>query len=382
MAEPSTTSGAPPERGRLREVALVFLRLGATAFGGPAAHVALMQDEFVERRRWVDRARFLDLLGAVNLIPGPNSTEMAIHLGYIRAGWPGLVVAGACFILPAALMVSAIGWAYVTYGALPDATAVLSGLKPVVLVVVADALVKFGRTALTGWFQAALAAAALAAAALGVDELLVLAAAGAIGAARAGALRGRAAALVPLPLALAAATAPATPAALFWVFAKIGSVLFGSGYVLLAFLRTELVERLGWLTTPQLLDAVAVGQVTPGPVFTTATFVGWIAAGPAGAAAATAGIFLPAFVFVALSGPLVTRIRASPVAGAFLEGVTLASLGLMALVTAQLGLDALASHASWAIGAVAAALLFGFRVNSAWLVIGGAAAGWAIHFLR
>jgi len=386
MAEPAQSPDAASERGRLREVALVFLRLGTTAFGGPAAHVALMQEELVERRRWVDRARFLDLLGAVNLIPGPNSTEMAIHLGYIRAGWPGLVVAGACFILPAALMVSAIGWAYVTYGALPDATAVLAGLKPVVLVVVADALVKFARTAVKGWFQGALATAALAAAALRADELVVLAAAGLVAAFRAGALRGRTAVLAPLPIALAAvpvtAAAAATPAGLFWVFAKIGSVLFGSGYVLLAFLRAELVERLHWLTTPQLLDAIAVGQVTPGPLFTTATFVGWIAAGPAGAAAATAGIFLPAFVFVALSGPLVTRIRASPIAGAFLEGVTLASLALMALVTVQLGLDALGSPGSWAIGAVAAALLLGFRVSSAWLVIGGAAAGWAIHFLR
>jgi chromate transporter len=392
---PSPETG--DRRGSLLEVARVFLRLGATAFGGPAAHIAVMEDELVRRRRWVSRERFLDLLGAANLVPGPNSTELAIHLGYVRAGWPGLVVAGACFIVPAAVMVGVLAWAYVRLGALPDAEAILAGVKPVVLVVVADALARFARTVvLRPSFDArervgaaALVAAAIVATLLGANELLVLLGAGALSALRV--LRPRAPACVAspaltaaaLPLCLAAASAtPATATGLFAVFVKIGSVLYGSGYVLLAFLRADLVERLGWLTDAQLLDAVAVGQVTPGPVFTTATFVGYLAAGPAGAAAATIGIFLPAFVLVALSGPLVPRLRASPAAAAFLDGVNAASLALMAVVTLQLGRDALSSVTALAIGAVAAVLLWRSRVNSAWLVAGGAAVGWLSQLAR
>ncbi|MFT3916810.1 MAG: chromate efflux transporter [Anaeromyxobacteraceae bacterium] len=373
-------------QGPLREVAAVFLRLGLTAFGGPAAHVALMQAELVERRRWVSRERFLDLVAAANLIPGPNSTELAIHLGYLRAGWPGLLVAGACFIVPAALSTAGLAWAYLRFGALPDAVAVLAAVKPVVFVIVADALWKFLRSSVRRTADGLLAAAALAAAALGAPELAVLLAGGLLAALRAGPARGVAAGLVaPLVVPLAAAAAPAAPATaagLFWVFAKIGSVLFGSGYVLLAFLRAELVERLGWLTTPQLLDAIAAGQLTPGPLFSTATFVGWVAGGPAGAAAATAGIFLPAFVFVALSGPLVPRVRASPTARAFLEGVVLASLGLMALVTAQLGAEAFGSITQLLIGLAAAVLVIRSTVGPAWIVASAAAAGWALALLR
>jgi len=378
---PDAVPGSAARRSPLAEVALVFGRLGATAFGGPAAHLALMEEELVRRRRWLTRERFLDLLGATNLIPGPNSTEMAIHLGYLRAGWAGLLVAGAAFILPAAVIVSALAWAYVRWGTVPDAAAVLAGVKPVVLVVVLDALWRFGRTAIRGAFGGALAAGAAGAAFLGVNELAVLLGAGAASAARVA--RGRAAGISPALLGalVPAAAAPVTLGGIFGFFLKVGSILYGSGYVLLAFLRADLVERLGWLTDAQLLDAIAVGQVTPGPVFTTATFVGWILAGPEGAALATVGIFLPSFVFVALSGPLVPRIRASPVAGAFLDGVTVASLGLMALVTLQLGRDALASPVSIGIGVVAAVLLFGLRVNSAWLVLGGAAVGWVLHLV-
>jgi chromate transporter len=383
-------------REALLEVARVFTRLGATAFGGPAAHIALMEDELVRRRGWVSRDRFLDLLGAANLVPGPNSTELAIHLGYVRAGFPGLLVAGACFIVPAAVMVAALAWAYVRFGALPDVEAILAGVKPVVLVVVADALVRFARTVvLRPSFatrrkieEAGLVATAVAATLLGVNELLVILGAGALSALRVLRPRGAAclappalgAALGPLTLALAPA-GPATAAGLFAVFVKIGSVLYGSGYVLLAFLRADLVERLGWLTDAQLLDAIAVGQVTPGPLFTTATFVGYLAAGPGGAAAATIGIFLPAFVLVALSGPLVPRLRASPAASAFLDGVNAASLALMAVVTAQLARDALTSFLSVGIGAVAAVLLLR-RVSSAWLVAGGAAVGWIGAIVR
>jgi chromate transporter len=344
-----------------------------------------MEDELVHRRGWVTRERFLDLLGAANLIPGPNSTELAIHLGYVRAGFPGLLAAGAAFILPAALATAALAWAYVRYGALPDAPLVLAGVKPVVLVVVLEALWRFARSLLRTRRAAILAALATAAAALGVNELALLLAAGIAAVAlagRGGGARGGAAPLlVPLALGGAAAAAPASAGGLFLVFLKIGSVLYGSGYVLLAFLRADLVLRLGWLTDAQLLDAVAMGQVTPGPVFSTATFVGYVAGGGWGAAAATLGIFLPAFVLVAASGPLVPRLRASARAGAFLDGVNAASLALMAVVTVRLGADALGSPASFVLAA-AALVLLRLRVSSAWLVLGGAAAGGLLAALR
>lgn len=384
-------AGGAPGRTSLGELARLFVKLGTTAFGGPAAHVAMMEDEVVRRRRWLTREQFLDYLGATNLIPGPNSTELAIHVGHARAGWPGLLVAGAAFILPAALIVGGIAWAYVRYGALPQAAGLLYGVKPVVIAVVLQALWGLGRTAVKSPALAALGGACVAAVALlGVHELAVLAGAGALAAVLHAARGGerRAAALLPLwALQSGVAAAAGTPAApaglwgLFGVFAKTGAVLFGSGYVLLAFLRADLVERLGWLTERQLLDAVAVGQVTPGPVFTTATFVGYVLGGPAGAAVATVGIFLPAFVFVALSGPLVPRLRRSPTAGAVLDAVNVASLALMAVVAAQLARAALVDPITVALAAASAVLLLRFRVNSAWLVLGGAAvglaAGWA-----
>jgi len=369
----------PAKRGeRLGELARLFLKLGIVGFGGPAAHVAMMEDEVVRRRGWLSRERFLDLVGATNLIPGPNSTELAIHLGRERAGWAGLLVAGSCFIVPAFLIVAAIAWAYATWGTLPAAAGLLAGVKPVVLAVIAQALWGLGRAAAKTPPLALLGAAAAAANALGVHELVVLGVAAALSGLAALASRGgrgaSALALPALPLALAAPAA-ATPTSLFLVFAKIGSVIFGSGYVLLAFLRADLVERLGWLTEAQLLDAVAVGQVTPGPVFTTATFVGWILSGPWGAVAATAGIFLPAFLFVAISAPWIERLRASRATASILDGVNVASLGLMAVVAVRLAAGALTGPATVALAAVAALLLLRFRVNSAWLVLGGAAVG-------
>ena len=352
--------------GELGEIARLFLRLGATAFGGPAAHIAMMEDEVVRRRAWLPRERFLDLLGATNLIPGPNSTELAIHIGHARAGWRGLLVAGACFILPAVLIVGSIAWMYVRYGTMPAAGAILYGVKPVVIAIVLQALWRLARAAVkNGWLLGAGIAAVLAVA-LGVDELLVLLVAGA----GAWLLRqARATAATPPVIA------PFGLIPLFAVFAKIGAVLFGSGYVLLAFLRADLVERLGWITERQLLDAVAVGQVTPGPVFTTATFIGYLVGGPAGAAAATAGIFLPAFIFVALSGPLIPRIRSSPGAGAALDAVNVASLALMAVVSWELAGSALVDIPTTAIAAVSLVLVLRFRINSAWLVLGGALMG-------
>jgi chromate transporter len=380
VAEPARAPSA------LWEVALLFLRLGATAFGGPAAHVAMMEDEVVRRRRWLPREEFLDLLGATNLIPGPNSTELAIHLGRRRAGWPGLLVAGACFIAPAMAMVWALAWAYERYGHRPAADGLMAGIKPVVIAVVAQALWSLGGTALRAPILVAAAAVGAAAYLLGVHELAVLFGTGAIVALVQLGRRARGQALaIALPVPLLAAAVPPAPAplaSLFLVFLKIGSVLFGSGYVLLAFLRSELVERLRWITEAQLLDAVAIGQVTPGPVFTTATFVGYVVAGHAGAAVATAGIFLPAFFFVAISGPLVPRMRRSRTMGAFLDGVNAASLALMAVVMVQLGRAAITGFPTAVLAAAAAVLLLRFHVNSSWLVAGGAAVGLASEWLR
>lgn len=382
------------QQGKLREVAAVFLRLGTMAFGGPAAHVAMMEDEVVRRRQWLSREEFLDYWGATNFIPGPNSTELAIHIGHAYAGWAGLVVAGVCFILPAACIVTVIAWAYVRFGALPAAAGLLYGIKPVVIAVVLQALWRLSRTALKTRWLAALGAAALIASLLGVHELLILFGAGAVMVIVTRAMPPRSsvsaaglllATVSPIGAASGAGLAAATPvslAALFGVFAKTGALLFGSGYVLLAFLRADLVQRLGWLTEQQLLDAVAVGQVTPGPVFTTATFVGYLLAGGAGAFVATIGIFLPAFVFVALSGPLLPHLRRSPTARGVLDGVNVASLALMAAVTWQLGRAALVDRFTILLAALSVVLLVRFRTNSAWLVLGGAIVGVVVSWWR
>jgi chromate transporter len=342
-------------RTSLGELALLFLRLGSTAFGGPAAHIAMMEDEVVTRRRWLTRAEFIDLLGATNLIPGPNSTEMAIHVGRVRAGVPGLLIAGSCFIAPAALIVTGMAWAYVRYGSLPQAGALLYGIKPVVIAIVLQALVRLGRSAIKSprLIVASVVAAALALA--GVDELVVLFGVGGVVAAAellkvakpptssllAGALFSPAAGTLGLGGFAVAGLSEFSRSTLFLVFLKIGSVLFGSGYVLLAFLRRDLVQRLGWLNESQLLDAIAVGQVTPGPVFTTATFIGYVLDGPVGAVLATIGIFLPAFIFVAASAPFVPQLRRSRYFGAALDGVNVASLALMGVVTFELARSAI-----------------------------------------
>ena len=366
------------------ELAALFAKLGTIAFGGPAAHVAMMDDEVVRRRGWLTREQFLDYLGATNLIPGPNSTELAIHIGHARAGWPGLIVAGTCFILPAMFIVGAIAAVYVRYGALPEVMGILYGVKPVVIAIVAQALWSLGRTAIKTPLLAAVALAAVIAVALGVPELVVLGAAAVVMIALRVAGAGS---LVPVlgasafpahlnAIALTSTAATFSLPTLFFTFAKIGAVLFGSGYVLLAFLRSEFVERLGWLTEQQLLDAIAVGQITPGPLFTTATFVGYLLGGPAGGLVATFGIFLPAFVFVAVSGPIVPKIRRSPAAGAALDGVNAASLALMAVVSFQLGQAALIDPFSVLLALASAVALLRYRVNSAWLIAAGAFAGW------
>ena len=343
----------------------------------------MMEDEVVRRRRWMTHDEFLDLLGAANLIPGPNSTELSIHIGHRQAGWPGLLVAGSSFILPAVLIVTAFAWAYVRYGSLPQVAGVLYGVKPVIIVIVLQALWTLGRTAIKTKWLALVLVAGVALTLLRVHELLILFGAGVIVALirlMARPNKSRALSISTPSLALLLQASPAVASfglwPLFFFFLKVGSVLYGSGYVLLAFIRSDLVERWHWLTETQLLDAIAVGQVTPGPVFTTATFIGYVLGGTRGALVATLGIFLPAFVFVAVSGPLVPRIRRSPVAGAFLDGVNVAALALMAVVTYQLGRAALIDLTTVMVAAVSAIILFRFRINSAWLIIGGAILGW------
>jgi len=387
---------------RLNELAWLFLKLGTIGFGGPAAHIAMMEDEVVRRRGWLSHEKFIDLVGATNLIPGPNSTEMAIHIGHARAGFPGLLVAGACFILPATLIVTACAGAYVRFGTLPQAEGILYGVKPVIIAIVLQALWGLGHTAVKTPLLAGVGLAAAVFSFLGVNELLLLFAAGLLIAAirrvaakpTGGASTGIAAAFAPpvstnaavsAGVAAGAATAATLPFGLwpmFLFFLKVGSVLYGSGYVLLAFLRADLVERWGWLSEAQLLDAVAVGQITPGPVFTTATFIGYVLGGAPAAVVATVGIFLPAFFFVTISGPLVPRIRRAPLAGAFLDGVNVASLALMAVVTWRLGAVALVDWPTVSLAVISAVLLFRFKLNSAWLVAIGALVGVIEHFAR
>jgi chromate transporter len=357
-------------------VAGLFLRLGATSVGGPAASVALKEEEVVRRRGWLTRDEFLDLLGAANLIPGPNSTELAIHIGAKVAGWRGLLAAGFGFILPAVLITAALAWAYVEYGSRPEAAGLLAGVQPVVLALIARACWALGRSAVKSRWLAVLGALCVAAALLGVHEVIVLFAAGALTTVL---VRPRGAlAVVPVAPVFAAGAGPPSVGLwpLFLAFLKVGGLLFGSGYVLIAFLRADFVDRYGWLTEQQLLDAVAVGQITPGPVFSTATFVGYLLAGPEGAVVATVGIFLPAFVLVAATRPLVPRLRRSAAAGAFLDGVNMASLALMAVAAGQIGW-AVRSWPAAAIFAVSLVVLLRTRLNPTWLILVGAAVGLA-----
>lgn len=379
--------GMPTAEVSLREVALVFLKLGTIAFGGPAAHMALMEDEFVTRRQWLTREQFLDRLGAANLIPGPSSTEMAIFIGFEKSGWPGLLVAGCAFIIPAAILVGVIAAAYVRYGTLPQVNGVLYALKPVVIAVVIQAFWKLARSAVKSVWIAIVGGVAAVLYATRVHEVLILAIAATLAGAPAlyrqlARLRERTVGvLMPLSPAhvLVAAGTAAIPIGLWrllLVFAKIGAVLFGSGYVLLAFLRADLVNRLHWLTERQLLDAVAVGQVTPGPVFTTATFIGYVIGGVPGAVVATIGVFAPAFIFVAVSGFMIPRIRRSKIAGSMLDGVVVGSLALMGVVAWQLGRAAIIDLPTLVIAIVSTGLLLRFRVNSAWLIAAAGAFGW------
>jgi len=372
---------------RLGEITWAFLRLGFVAFGGAVAHIAMMEEEFVRRRRWLSKEEFVDRVGAVNLLPGPSSTEMAIYLGQLRGGLPGLFVAGAAFILPSALLMCAMAWAYVRYGAVPQIAGVLWGVKPVVVALIAQAVWSLGKTVLKSRELAVIAAIVLGLAAMKVSTLPLLIGTGVawIAANRFGAKPASGSVAAGISAATSSATraaaggaatfAAATTAGVFLYFLKIGALLFGSGYVLLAVLREDLVLKMHWLSETQLLDGIAVSQATPGPFFTVATFLGYVLSGWRGAGLATLGMFVPAFTYVAVTANVLPRLRKSPTAGIFLDGVNAAAVALMAFVGFQFAREAVMTPLAAVIAVVSAVLIFRFKVNSAWVVLGGAAVG-------
>ena len=374
----------------LTDLAKLFLRLGITAFGGPAAHIAMMRHEVVERRHWLTDKEFLDLLAATNLIPGPNSTEMAIHLGYKHGGKAGLIIAGICFILPASLIVVAIAWAYAQYGNAPQVDWLMYGIGPVVIAIIVQALVKLGSSAIPQIPHALLGTAVLVLALSGTNELLLLIIGAIVGllittgrwVGMTAILASLAASTQSIYLSAQTVTAEAVPFTLTRLtlfFAKVGSILFGSGYVLLAFLRADLTERWGWLTDQQLIDAVTIGQVTPGPVFTTATFIGYLLGGWSGAVLATIAIFVPGFIFVAISQPLIPKLRNSRLLSGVLDGIVTASFALMAAVTWQLAQTSLVDVYTAVIGLTTLAILVTWKPNSTWLILAGATVGWLLR---
>ncbi|MDB9513971.1 chromate transporter [Kamptonema animale CS-326] len=375
---------------RLTELAAVFLRLGTIAFGGPAAHIAMMDNEVVNRRQWMSREKLLDLLGITNLIPGPNSTELAIHIGYERAGWRGLLIAGSCFILPAMLIVWALAAIYDRYQTVPQVEWLLYGIKPAIVAIVLQAVWNLGKKAAKDVPTMIAGVAAIAGYFAGINEILLLILLSIIVMlVKNWQSRGRTVGAFLLPFSgfiaqvgnTTASVASVSWVSVFLFFLKIGCVLYGSGYVLLAFLQQDLVERNHWLTSQQLLDAVAIGQITPGPVFTTATFIGYLLAGNAGAIAGTVGIFLPAFVLVWVVNPWVSKLRQSPWASGFLDGMNAASLGLMAAVTYTLGRAALVDWLTTIVAILSAIAVFQFKINSAWLVLAGGTIGLTSYLL-
>lgn len=382
-----------PQLQKLKEVALLFLKLGFTSFGGPAAHTAMMHSEIVQRRKWLTDQEFLDFIGATNLIPGPNSTEMAIHVGFLQAGWLGLIIAGLCFITPAMLIVLALAWVYVRFGSTPQAQWLLYGIKPVVIAIIVQAIWSLGKKAAK---TLPLAVAGLVILALyfffHVNEILLLFSGGLVIMLFTNLQRLRSESLkgifIPPLFEINSITidtvlsVPYNLTVLFLTFLKIGAILYGSGYVLFAFLHADFVTRLGWLTDQQLIDAIAVGQVTPGPLFTSATFIGYILGGVPGGLLATLGIFLPSFVFVAISNPLIPKMRSSVWVGSFLDGINIASLSLMTAVTFQLGQASLIDLPTILMSVITLGLLLRFKLNSTWLIAGGAAAGLLISVIR
>ncbi len=390
---------------RLGELAKLFFKLGVIGFGGPAAHIAMMEDEVVKRRQWLTRSHFLDLIGATNLIPGPNSTEMAIHVGYTYGGWPGLIIAGVCFILPAVLITASFAWIYVEFGTLPQVAPLIYGIKPAVLAVILGAVWRLGKKAVKSSKLLIIGLGVAVLVFFGQNEVSALLLGGSLGMiwlrlsdkgnpppeeTAAIMAAGLTTSVALKATAATGATVASVPLwQLGWFFLKVGSVLFGSGYVLVAFLEGGLVREHGWLTKAQLLDAIAIGQFTPGPVLSTSTFIGYLIAGFPGAVVATVAIFLPSFLFVVLLNPLVPRLRASKWASAFLDAVNVSSVALMGVVTLNLSQTTLIKPAGafsidWLaalIATSAAVLAIRFQINAAWLVLGGALIGWLLSVL-
>ncbi len=375
---------------RLKEVSRLFLRLGFTAFGGPVAHIAMMHDEVVKQRHWLSEQEFLDILGTTNLIPGPNSTEMAIHLSYKRAGWSGLLLGGICFTAPAVGLMLICAWIYQDYGATPQGEWLLYGVKPVAIAIIAQALWKLGKKAIKGKFGVGLAVVNILLSLAGLHELLLLLLSGLIGLLRKAGTKiwtqHKTLTIAPLSLLLPinVATVGSSSASLPWLFLlflKIGAVLYGSGYVLLAFLHADLVERLGWLSDQQLLDAIAIGQITPGPLSSTATFIGYLLGGIPGAGVATLGMFLPSFCFVAVLNPILPKLSQSAWFRAFLDGVNVGALSLMAVVTVFLAQSSLVDPLTVLVAIASLLLLVRYQVNSLWLVLGGMGFGLLLPFL-
>jgi chromate transporter len=368
--------------GGLWEIAKEMVRLGFVAFGGPPVHFAMMEERFVRTKKWLSRERFLDLIGAVNLLPGPSSTELTIYLGEVRGGIAGLAVAGACFILPSAVMVAALAWAYEKFGKLPQVEGLLFGIKPVVVALIIPALWNLGRVALKNSGLVMLAIAVVLLAVLGMNVITLLICAGLFWMVVQQARRqSKLSAGGMLGLFSSGAGGVLGGLPIFLYFLKIGAVVFGSGYVLLAVLRADLVVRLHWLTDAQLLDAIAVSQATPGPYFTVSTFIGYLLGGWKGAGLATIGMFLPAFAYVAVTAKFLPRIRKSAFAGAFLDGVNAAAVALMATVSWEFGRAALVNVPAIVLGLASLLLVIRYKVNSAWLVLGGAVAGMVLQML-
>ncbi len=375
----------------LREIAAVFFRLGSTAFGGPAVHIAMMEEEFVRKRKWLTHEEFLDRLGVTNLIPGPNSTQMAIHIGLKKAGWKGLIVAGFCFILPAAAITLFFAYLYTRYGATPNFEAFFYGIRPVVIALIFAALIRLGKPLMKNKFMVVTILLVAGFELAYGKELLWLFLAGVVGMLWTQRQRfmkntSRLCSFFVLPVSLVATSGDSLPsvpslAGLGLFFLKVGSVLYGGGYVLLAFLQGGLVDSRHWLTQKQLLDGIAVGQFTPGPVLSTATFIGYLILGFPGAGIATLGIFFPSFILVLLCSPFVSKLRNSPTAKGFLDGVNAASLGLMLAVGINLGIHTLTGYPSWIIFILAAIVPFIWSLNSVWLILGGALLGYGFHFL-
>jgi chromate transporter len=385
----------------IKEIMLLFLKLGFIAFGGPAAHIAMMEDEVVTKRKWMDRQHFLDLVGATNLIPGPNSTEMAIHCGYHRGGFSGLVVAGLSFIIPAVLITGLLAWIYMQYGKLPAIEPFFFGIKPAVLAVILSAIYRLGQKALKGWKLAVIGTAVLAAALLGMSEIYAILAGGILGMLWlffSDVFNSGARSLVLVPLSLSAlwtkgkglvlasagtiAAGSISGLGLFWVFLKVGAILFGSGYVLVAYLDAELVNRLGWLTRQQLLDAIAIGQFTPGPVLSTSTFIGYQIHGINGALLATIGIFLPSFIFVLLLNPLVPRLRKSRFTARFLDAVNISAVAVMVSVLIKMGVDILPEWRAAVIAVISLILTFAVKkIGSGWIIVIASATGYGLMLL-